>query len=83
MKVWKLAYLDTTQSLYELYNNIEILTEQGLKDRLRQAIDEEQLNCATYDEFVLDNETDTNAMATDTIVKIFKFDGYEIDTMEL
>lgn len=78
MKIYKLCFCDD-MTQYEVFNHIEIYTEAGLQDRLRQAIECEQLSPTTLDEWGLDENTVCEEIPADEIVKIFCDDGYECE----
>lgn len=78
MKIYKLCFCDD-MTPHEVFNHIEIYTETGLQDRLRQAIECEQLAQYTMDEWGLDENTDCYQIPADKIIKIFCSDGYECE----
>lgn len=78
MKIYKLCYCDD-MTQYEVFNHIEIYTKAGLQDRLRQAIECEQLSESTLEEWGLDENTVCEEIPADDIVKIFCSDGYECE----
>lgn len=78
MKIYKLCYCDDMNQ-YEVFNHIELYTEAGLQDRLRQAIENEQLTEDTLEEYGLTSDTDCEEIPVDTVVKIFCDDGYECE----
>lgn len=85
MKVYKLYYFcdDSAETNRYVFEQIELLTENGLRRRLRQAIRDEQLGQLTCDEFHLDENTDLSWYSTKDIIEIFKFDGYDIQEYNL
>lgn len=65
----------------ETFNQTELLGEKDWNKRLKQAIEDEQLNEGTMVEYNLRNLTDTQieSMKAEEIVEIFEYDGYIID----
>ena len=79
MKLYKLVYIGDEDSNLETFRQTEMMTEYGLKERLKQAIQDEQLCQDTMDVYDLDNTTDCHKLTAEQIVEIFDYDGYEID----
>ena len=80
MRIWKLIYMDETESKYDTLRNLELLTDVSLKERFKQAIDNGQLCEETIEEYNLDSNKDYDI---ETIVKVFKDDGYTIESVEV
>ena len=78
MKIYKLCYTDDLNAR-ETFNQIELYTALGLQDRLRQAIENEQLTEDTLEKYGLTTETNCEEIPVDTVVKIFCDDGYECE----
>lgn len=76
MKIYKLCYIDDLNAS-ETFNQIELYTELGLQDRLRQAIENEQLTEDTLEKYGLTNDTDCEKIPINKVVKIFCDNGYE------
>jgi len=80
MRIWKLIYLGEMISVYGVFRDIELLTDNELKERFKQAIDKGQLCEETIEEYNLDSSQDYDI---ETIVKIFQADGYTIDSVKI
>jgi len=85
MKVYKLYYFcdDSAETNRYVFEQIELLTENGLRKRLRQAIIDEQLGEDTCDRFNLRPDMDLSWYSTKDIIDIFRSDGYEIQESTL
>ena len=79
MKLYKLVYIGDEDSNLETFRQTEVMTENGLRTRLKQAIQDEQLCQDTLELFDLDKNTDCHKLTAEQIVEIFDYDGYEID----
>ena len=80
MRIWKLIYLDETTNEMSVFREIELLTDEKLKERFKQAIDGEQLCEEIIEEYELDSNKEYDV---ETIVKIFRIDGYTIESAEV
>lgn len=80
MRIWKLIYLGEMISVYGVFRDIELLTDEKLKERFKQAIDNGQLCEETIEEYKLDSNKNYDI---ETIVKMFRADGYTIDSVEI
>ena len=81
-KVWKLYFFtgDSAETAGYIYNQIEILGERDLRERFKQAIQDEQFGEGTFERFDL---SDPNAFSCDEIAGIFAYDGYAIEKQEI
>ena len=80
MRVWKLIYFDETTDERDVFNNIELLTDISLKERFKKAIEYGQLCEETIEEYKLDANKNYDI---GTIVRMFKADGYIIESAEI
>lgn len=69
MRIWKLIYLGEMISVYGVFRDIELLTDEKLKERFKEAIKNGQLCEETIEEYKLDANKDYDI---ETIVKVFK-----------
>lgn len=81
-KVWKLYFFcdDSAETPRYIYEHTEILGEHDLRERFKQAINDEQFGEDTFERFDL---SDPNAFSCDEIAGIFAYDGYEIQEIEI
>ena len=81
-KVWKLYFFtgDSAETVGYIYDQIEILGERDLRERFKQAINDEQFNDGTFERFDLSNP---DVFTCDEIAGIFAYDGYEITEQEI
>lgn len=86
IKVWKMIFIIEDDNYEEwlpkeTFNQTELLGEKDWNKRLKQAIEDEQLNEGTMVEYNLRNLTDAQikSMKVEEIVEIFEYDGYIID----
>ena len=77
MRLWKLIYMDETTNEMDVFRDIEILTDNELKERFKRAIENEQICEELIEEYELDSNKD---YSIETIVKIFRIDGYTIES---
>jgi len=86
IKIWKMIYIVDDDNYEEwlpkeTFYQTEVLGEKDLRKRLKQAIEDEQLNHSTIIEYDLFGITDNKieSMTAEQIVEIFEYDGYIID----
>lgn len=79
MKLYKLVYIGDEDTPIETFRQTEVMTEYGIKERLRQAIIDEQLCPDTLDHYGLNRNTDCQKFLPEEVAEIFEYDGYEID----
>lgn len=79
MKLYKMVYIGDEDSPRETFRQTEVMTEYGLKERLRQAIIDEQLCEDTLDHYGLNINTDCQKFLPEEVAEIFDYDGYDID----
>lgn len=80
MRIWKLIYMDETTNEMDVFKDIELLTDEKLKERFKQAIDNEQICEETIEEHKLDSSKDYDIH---NIADIFAKDGYTIGFVEV
>lgn len=80
MRIWKLVYMNETTNRMGVFEDMELLTDNKLKERFKRAICLGQLCEETIEEYKLDANKDYDI---ETIVKIFKADGYTIENAEI
>lgn len=80
MFLFKLCYID---SQTDVFDEIEILTASGLRERFVQAVKEEQICPETLEEFGLDKNLDFEDVELVEIMDIFNADGYQIEQIEI
>lgn len=83
MELYKLYYIDSDTTATEVFDKIEILTQDQLSARLKQAITEGQLNDETMKNFSLNKDTDTDELDACDILDIFDYDGYAVEQIEI
>ena len=86
VKVWKMIFIIDDDNYEEwlpreTVNQVELLGEKDWIPRLKQAIEDEQLNEDTIAEYNLSKLTDKelDVMTPEQIIEIFEYDGYYID----
>ena len=86
IKVWKMIFIIEDDNYEEwlpkeTFRQTELLGEKDWNKRLKQAIEDEQLNEGTMVEYNLRDLTDAQieSMKAEEIVEIFEYDGYIID----
>ena len=83
MELYKLYYIDSDTTASEVFDKIEILTQDELSQRLKTAIVEGQLNDETMEHFSLNTDTDTDELDPCDILDIFDYDGYAVEQIEI
>lgn len=82
-RIYKLYYIFPEDSKKTVFYQAGLYSEKELRERFKEAIEDEQLNGATIKFFELDKPQDIDAMPIDLIADIFEYDGYEIEYQEL
>lgn len=80
MRLWKLIYMDETTNARDVFRDIEILTDNELKERFKRAIENKQLCEETIEEHKLDSNKYYDIY---DITDIFAEDGYTIGFVEV
>lgn len=80
MRLWKLIYMDETTNEMDVFRDIEILTDNELKERFKRAIENGQLCEETIEEHKLDA---SKYYDIHNIADIFAEDGYTIGFVEV
>lgn len=80
MRLWKLIYMDETTNEMDVFRDIEILTDNELKERFKRAIENEQICEETIEELKLDASKYYDIR---DIADIFAKDGYTIGFVEI
>ena len=80
MRIWKLIYMDETTNEMDVFRDIEILTDNELKERFKRAIENEQICEETIEELKLDS---SKYYDINDIADIFAKDGYTIGFVEV
>lgn len=83
MELYKLYYIGSDTTASEVFDKIEILTQDELSQRLKKAIVDGQLNDETMKHFSLNNNTDTDELDSCDILDIFDYDGYAVEQIEI
>lgn len=80
IRVFRLYFFtgDSAETPEYIFNQVEILTDNGLKQRFKQAITDEQFNDGTIQRFNL-SESNAEQFNADEIAEIFAYDGYSIE----
>ena len=80
IRVFRLYFFtgDSAETPEYIFNQVEILTDNGLKQRFKQAIMDEQFNDGTIQRFNL-SESNAEQFNADGIAEIFAYDGYSIE----
>ena len=74
-RVWKLDYLDGEENIYEVFDRIELLSDDDLLPRLKQAIIDGQLGEDIIDDL---QDKDIESFTPEQIAQVFEDDGYTI-----
>ena len=80
MFLFKLCYIDNQT---DIFDDIEILTASGLRERFAQAVKEGQICPETLEEFGIDKNADFEDVELAEIMDIFSADGYQIEQIEI
>lgn len=83
MRVYELYYIGENDTRKDVFYGTCLYSEQGLRQRFKEAIDDGQFCGRTIDFYELDKPQDIDNMSIDLIAEIFEYDGYEIDCQEI
>lgn len=83
MKLYKVLYIDDLMTPNDVFDEIDILDEKGLRYWFKDRILSDGFCDDTLEEFGLDVNTNENQMSVELILKIFKYDGFRVETLEI
>lgn len=83
MKLYKVLYIDSLMTPRDVFREIDIFDEQGLRLWFIDRICSDGFNDDTLEHFGLDSNTDDKKFSVKEILNIFRYDGFETDVIEI